>query len=307
MQLLDFMTLGAAAALALPLTPAAGSAQDVRQRIDTTLAFDRGGSVVVGIVSGDVRVVTGTANEVRISATIERGRFETSFSRSRVSIQARSIDNRMGTTRVELTVPVGTSVRASSVSGDVTVLGTQAEVEASTTSGDVTVSDAASVARIGTVSGTVEVTRASGRVELSTVSGSVRVSEVSGDLGVEAVSARVSIQGARVRTLRVSTVSGEVTFDGPVDRTGDYRLSSHSGRVLLVLPADAAATLDLETFSGRITSDFPITLQPGENVGRRGQRMHLTLGGGGARVSAESFSGSITIRRAGSRDQDQQE
>ena len=294
--------IGAAFALTLLLAPTAASAQGERQRIDTTLAFDRGGNVVVGIVSGDVRIVTGTANEVRVSATIERGRFETSFSRNRVSIQARSVNGRMGTTRVELTVPVGTRVRASSVSGDVTVLGTQGEVEASTTSGDVTVSDAAGVARVGTVSGSVELTRASGRMELSTVSGSVRVTDVSGDLGIESVSARIGIRDARVRSLRASSVSGEITFEGTFEKDGDYRLNSHSGSVLVSLPANAAATLDLETFSGRINSDFPITLQPGESLGRRGRRMQFTLGAGGARISAETFSGSITIRRAGARD-----
>ena len=57
------------------------------------------------------------------------------------------------------------------------------------------------------------------------------------------------------------------------------------------------ALLELETFSGRINSDFPLTLQPGETGGRRGRRMEFTIGNGGARVTAQAFSGNINIRR----------
>ena len=277
-------------------------AQDDRQRVDTTYAFDRGGSLSLEIVSGEIRVVAGPTNQIRIVASIERGRFETSFSRSRASVEARSVNGRMGNTRIEVTVPLGTRVRATSVSGLITVSGTQDEVEASTISGAVTVSDAAKMIRLGTVSGSVELERSSGRLEVSSVSGQVRAVGVSGDFGVESVSGRVSIRDARIRTLRASSVSGEVSYEGSFDRTGDYRFNSHSGSLLLSLPANAGASLDVETFSGRISSDFPITLQPGESSARRNRRMHFTLGDGATRISAETFSGNITIRRAVSRD-----
>jgi len=280
-------------------------AQGDRQRVDTTFTFDRGGSVRLGIVSGEIRVVAGSANEVRIVATIERGRFETSFSRSSVSIEARSVNGRMGATRIEMTVPVGTRLRANSVSGDVTVRGTQAEVEVSAVSGDVTIEDAANSVHVGAVSGDLQVTTVRGRVELSTVSGELRVRGVEGDLGAESVSGSIDVRDARVRTLRTQSVSGDVTYDGAFARDGDYRFNSHSGSILFSLPANAGADLEMETFSGRISSDFPVTLQPGESVGRRGRRMQFTLGAGGTRISAETFSGNITIRRSAARDNEE--
>jgi DUF4097 and DUF4098 domain-containing protein YvlB len=295
--------VGAAGALLLPL--AALHAQGERQRVDTSFTFDRGGSVRLGIVSGEIRVVAGSTNEVRISASIDRGRFETSFSRTSISIEARSINNRMGETRIEMTVPVGTRVRAASVSGDVTVRGTQSEVEVSVVSGNVTIEDAASSVHAGTVSGDLELIKVSGRLELSTVSGDLRARDVEGDLGAESVSGNVEVRDARVRTLRGSSVSGDITYAGTFARDGDYRFNSHSGSILFSLPANAGANLEMETFSGRINSDFPVTLQPGESVGRRGRRMQFTLGAGGTRISAETFSGDITIRRTAARDEEE--
>lgn len=300
MRLTRLFIAGTAGALLLPIS--AARSQDGLQRVDTTFAFDRGGSVNLGIVSGEIRVMTGSANVIRVVASIERGRFETSFGRSRVSIEARSVNNRMGDTRIEVTVPVGTRVRANSISGDITVRGTQDEVEIGTVSGDVTLSEGAKVVRVSTISGTLDLSQLSGRIEASAVSGTVRIADVSGELGVESVSGRVVVREARVRRLRASSVSGELTFDGAFDRDGDYRLNSHSGSILFSLPENAGATLELETFSGRISSDFPVTLQPGETAGRRNRRMQFTIGrAGGARISAETFSGNITIRRAAAR------
>ena len=264
MRFTRFFIAVAAGVACLPL--GAAQAQDGRQRVDTTFAFERGGSVTLGIVSGEIRVTAGSANEIRIVASIERGRFETAFSRSRASVVARSVNGRMGETRIEVTAPVGTRVRANSVSGDITVRGTRGEVEVATVSGDVLVSD------------------------------------VSGDVSVGSVSGRVTIREARVRTLRASSVSGDISYDGLFDREGSYRFNSHSGSVHFSLPADAGATLELETFSGRISSDFAVTLQPGETVGQRKRRMQFSIGAGsGVRISAETFSGNITIRRAAPR------
>ena len=286
-------------ALMLPL--GALQAQVSRQRVDTSFTFDRGGSVNLGLVSGEIRVIAGPGNELRILATIERGRLETSFSRSHVSIEARSVNSRMGETRYELTVPAGTRVTASSVSGEILVRGTGSEVEAHSVSGGITVEDANGVVELESVSGDLMLTKASGRIDLSTVSGEMDLTDVSGDVDAESVSGSISARRSRLRAFRTETVSGDVSYDGAFFADGDYRLNTHSGDVLLTIPANGNAALELETWSGNIASDFPLTLQPGQDVGRRNRRMQFNIGTGGGRVSAETFSGNITIRRAPAR------
>jgi len=298
MRTISFLTRAAIGAL---LVPAALSAQVERQRVDTSFVFDRGGLVHLSLVSGEIRVVTGTTNEIRILATIERGRLETSISRSRVSIEARSVNSRMGNTRYELTVPAGTRVDANAVSGDITVRGTGAEVEANTVSGEITVEDASGVVDIGSVSGEIRLTKVAGRIDVSTVSGELDVDDATGDLSAETVSGTTLVRRGKLRAMRTSSVSGNISYDGTFDPAGDYRFNTHSGDVTVSIPANGGASLEVETWSGNIQSDFPLTLQPGDNMGRHNRHMTFNIGTGGARVSAETFSGNISIRRAPAR------
>jgi DUF4097 and DUF4098 domain-containing protein YvlB len=296
--------LGAALGAMLLLPAGDAAAQVTRQRVDTAFTFDRGGSVSLSLVSGEIIVRASDRNEIRITATLERGRLETSFSRNRVSIEARDVNRRVGEGRYELTVPVGTRVQANAVNGDITITGTQAEVEAGAVNGDIRVEGAATVVEVGTVNGDVTMTGVSGRVDVNTVGGEIYIDDISGSLEVNSVSAEVDVRRGRLTGLSSTSVSGGFTYDGTFARDGHYEMNSHSGTILFSLPANAGAQLDLETWSGHISSDFPLTLQPDANVGRRARRMQFTIGSGGARISAETFSGNITIRRTSTRPQE---
>ncbi len=296
--------LAAFGALLLPL--GAVDAQVERQRVDTSFTFERGGVVRLAIVSGEIRVTSVPGTTMRILATIERGRLETAIGRDRVSIEARSVGGRMGAARYELQVPVGTRVRADAVSGDVSVRGTTTEVEAHSVSGDVIVEDAAGIVEVESVSGDIDLRRAAGRIDVASVSGSIDIDGVEGDLEAESVSGSVIIRRGALRRLRTESVSGDLIYDGSIAADGDYRVNTHSGSVRFTIPSDGSATLELETWSGNIASDFPLTLQPDQSVGRRTRRMQFTIGRGGARIMAETFSGNITIRRVGSARNDQE-
>ena len=90
--------------------------------------------------------------------------------------------------------------------------------------------------------------------------------------------------------------------DGSVDSDGQYAYNSQSRDLVLTLPESAGGGVSVETFSGEIDSDFPITLQPGERDSREhGRRFEFTFGGGGARITTQTFSGDIVIRRGSRR------
>ncbi len=294
-------TLLLATAAVLALAPNSGCAQGAdRQKIDTTFAFAKGGAVDLGLVSGDI-VVTGWArNEVKINAFIETGYFEYSASPSRVSINAKSRRNRMGASRIEISVPAGTQVRASSVSGDVTVRGTAAETLVNSVSGDVEVRDASDVVELHTVSGDLTGERLRGRIRANTVSGDMHLDDVNGTLRGKSVSGALTVRGA-LDGLEFESVSGEFDFRGDFRGAGSFSANSHSGDLRLTLPENLAANLDLQTFSGDLRTEFPLTLQPGETAGRRGREMRTTINGGGARVRLGTFSGDITIQKGASR------
>jgi len=287
-----------AAALALLAAPLASlAAQRDGDRIDTTVTIDRAGAVHLGLVSGEIRVIGHDGNTVRIVGDIERGRFETLFSPTRISVNTRSINNRQGRARFDVTVPYGTRVTASAVSGIIDVRATRGEVSARSVSGTIDIRDAIERIEAASVSGDVELRSVNGRVRLETTSGEIRVENGSGEVTAESVSGTISLRRSAFDQIRTQAVSGSISYDGPLTSTGTYRFNTHSGSVLLVVPDNVGAVLELETFSGRISTDFPLVLQPGEGVGRRNRRMEFTLGNGGARVIGGAFSGNITIRR----------
>lgn len=276
--------------------PLAAAAQRDGDRVDTTIVLDRGGLVHIGAVSGEIRIVGADRRDVRIVAEIETGRFETSFSGARVSVTTRSVGRRQSTARYDVTVPIGTRVTASTVSGRIEIRATGGEVVAHSTSGSIEVRGARERLEVHTVSGDLDLRDNEGRMRIEGVSADIDVDGASGDLTAETVSGTISIRQSRLTGLRATAVSGSISYDGSLAPDGSYRLNTHSGNVTLSVPADVGATLALETFSGRIHSDFPLTMQPGETAGR-GRRMEFTLGDGGARVTAGAFSGNITIRR----------
>ncbi len=289
-----------ATAALLIAAPTGACAQEERQKIDTTFAFEKNGVVELGLVSGDIVVTGWTKTEVKILATIEIGYFESSFSPSRVHISAKSRRNRMGDSRIEVSVPIGTEVRASTVSGNVAVRGSAGRVTANTVSGDIDVRDANDVAEMHAVSGDVRGERFRGRVRANTVSGDIRLDDVTGDLRGKTVSGTLSVRGA-LDGIEYESVSGDFEFRGDFRGTGTFSANTHSGNIRMTLPENLAANLDLRTFSGDLRTEFPLTLQPGEPIGRRGRETRTTINGGGARISLSTFSGDITIQKGAAR------
>jgi DUF4097 and DUF4098 domain-containing protein YvlB len=275
--------------------------RDQEARMDTTFAFTRGGIVDLSLISGDIIVRAWSQNQVQIRAFLERGRISSDITSSRVTLNARSTSGRVGEGRFELQVPVGTRVVARGTSADIVIDGVQATVEARSTSGDIRVTGASDRVAVESVSGDVYASEVTGSVSAGVVSGDVEIVGAKGDISVTSVSGDISLARIDSRDVRTESVSGEVEFDGTIDRAGRYEFHSHSGNIFMRIPEGTGLALSLETFSGHIETDFPITLQPNAfNAGRRGgtRRLETTIAGGGARIIAETFSGTITIEKA---------
>jgi len=270
-------------------------------RVDSTFAFDKGGSVEVGVASGDIVITAWNRPEARIHATTERGWIDAQLSSHRIMIDTRANRGRSGETHVEISVPVGTRVQANSASGDIRITGTGAEVEAGSASGSIEVIDATESITVHTVSGDLHAAKLRGRTRLGTTSGDLTAEDVTGDLTAGTVSGDIKLSGVKSSHVSTSTVSASVEYTGTIDPTGSYEFSTHSGDVQLEIPDNSSAALSLETFSGHISSAFPITLQPGDvsSMARRGKKMDFTIGKGGAHLSASTFSGDITISKSG--------
>ena len=275
---------------------------DRGSRIDTTFAFDKTGSITVGASSGDI-VITGWArDQIQIHAVSDGDNLRLVGGASRVTLEETGgWRHGGGDTRMEVSVPFGVRVLATAQSGDITVRGTRGQVETRSQSGAIQVDDAAVRLDVNTLSGELTASHISGDAEISTVSGDVKLSDVRGNVDVGTVSGDVELRGVTAKLVRAKTTSGDITYDGIIDPAGRYELGAHSGDIRLHVQRDASAQLTVSTWSGGVNSDFPITLRPGEHgIGRAtSKRFAFEIGSGAARITAETFSGDITISSNG--------
>jgi DUF4097 and DUF4098 domain-containing protein YvlB len=306
-----FTMLVAAAAATIAAAPASARAQRNRERmrIDSTFAFDKGSWVDVSVASGEIVITGWTRSEAKVYASIERGWIDAQLSPHRITLQARSDRGRSGDTRIEIMVPIGTRVQASSASGSIRITGTDGEVEAGSASGAVEVIGATDRITVRTVSGKLHAAKLRGRTRLGTTSGTLDAEDVIGDLTATTVSGRITLSDVKSSHVSTEGVSASVTYTGIVDPSGSYEFSTHSGNVHLDIPDNSAADLSLETFSGRVAlrPGLAVTLKPGEvqSMVRHGKRMEFMIGKGGAQVTVSTFSGNIIIDRGGHTDREE--
>lgn len=98
---------------------------------------------------------------------------------------------------------------------------------------------------IRTNSGDINVTGVNGQVNLSSESGTVALSQV-------------SLAG----NSSVSTYSGDIKFDGAIDRRGTYQFLSNSGSVDVTLPSDSSFHAAITPNNGSFDSGFPEVNSP---------------------------------------------
>lgn len=290
--------------LATALPAAAQNRRDrsdeYQSRVDTTIAFDRRGSIVLSANAGEIIVNGWDRAEVRIRARSERSAIRIDVAPSRLGLETER--HRGGDTSFELTVPMGVQVSARTTNGDVSIRGTMGPVDVTTQSGDLAVEGASGRIDLRSYSGDITARKLTGTVDVNSLSGDVFLSDVRGDVDATTVSGDVEMRDVVARYVMARSTSGDIGYDGIVDSVGRYELKTHSGNVDITIGEGAGALMTVSTYSGSIESDFPITLKPGDHGIGQSRRFTFEIGKGQSRITAESFSGDITIRsRSGAR------
>lgn len=274
------------------------SGGEYRSRIDTTIAFDKNGTITINAGTGDVIVTGSGSSQLHVRAVSDDDDIRFDASRNTVDL---STARRGSDTRFEVTVPLGARVFAKSQSGDISIRGTRGEVEVSAQSGDIRVEDVNGRLDVKSFSGEVTAANITGDVDITTQSGDLTLTDIRGNVEISNTSGDISMKGVTAKLVRAKTTSGDVVYDGTIDPGGRYELVSHSGDVRLRIPREASAQLTVSTWNGEIDSDFPITLKPGEHgIGAsNSKRFTFEIGGGSARITAETFSGDVTVSSNG--------
>jgi DUF4097 and DUF4098 domain-containing protein YvlB len=293
---------------------------EVTDRFSGVYKIDGEGAIDLTHIAGDVRVVIGRGNEIRIDA-VKRVRHRDGEEAKRLlaalRVDVTQVGNRIevrtvyprntrgfnGSVDYTLTVPQSAAVSTKTVSGDLSVTGVHGEVRAETVSGDVDVTDTPNLMLAKTVSGDVRAREIAGSIlTLSTVSGTVIADGLRvRTLDTGSVSGNLQLSNLQVERLTAKTLSGDIEFIGALERGGRYEFHAHSGNVRLALPGNTTGfDMDASTFSGSVRSDFPVTLRSvgGQGSGRAPNKsIRGTFGDAGAILSVRSFSGDVVITK----------
>jgi DUF4097 and DUF4098 domain-containing protein YvlB len=271
---------------------------DSSPKSEQTVDVAKGTRLVVSNNAGEVVVRSWDRDQVRVQATHnERVTIDVTAADNTLRIRSRAARGPSGLVDYQLTVPQWMPVNLSGTYLESTIEGTTAEVTVESVHGNIRVAGGSGTVNVRSVQGIITVEKATGNVRATTVNEGIRLTNVSGDVYAETTNGDIEIEDAQTTSLEISTVNGDVTFNGSMRDGGSYRLTTHGGDVRVGLGGVNNATVFVRTFQGDFNADFPIQLPEGQSAREGSKRFNFTLGSGSARIELQTFNGDITLAR----------
>ena len=255
--------------------------------------------VTIENMSGSVKVTGWDRPEVQVKGTIGDGgelAFDGSEGSLAIEVEAEH-GNPMGIkSDLEVLVPAGSSVSIEGFQATISVAGVTGSVSAETVNGSLTQSGAAKSVDLQSVNGAIDVTKPSGRVKAEAVNGPVTVRDASGEIEASTVNGKLLVTGGSFDRATFETVAGGIRFEAGLSARATMNVESVSGPVDLLLPAGLGAEFSVSTFSGDITNDLGPAAQKSSKWTPE-KELSFTTGSGGARITVETLSGAVHIRK----------
>jgi len=286
----------AALVLAAVLVPAWLAAQTP---VDQKRPAASDAKVSIENLSGSVKVTGWNQAEVQVKGTLGDGAelsFDGSEQSLRIEVEAEH-GNPMGIkSDLEVFVPAGASVSVEGFQSTISVAGVTGSVSAETVNGSITQTGSAKGVKLESVNGSIEVTKAGGRIVAEAVNGPVTIRDASGDLQASTVNGKVLVTGGSFDRAQLESVAGSVRFEAGLAPRATLGVESVSGTVDLFFPAAFGAEFSVSTFSGDIVNELGPAAEKASKWAP-GKELSFTSGSGGARITVETLSGTVNIRK----------
>jgi hypothetical protein len=284
-------------AVAVSVAEAAQERGRTTPQTDRTITVTKGARLSITNDAGEVVLRTWDRDSIRVHATHNsRVTIDIQETGTIVTVRGRSSGGPVGGIDYEITAPVWLPVKVSGQFIYIGIEGVQNEVSAETVRGDIVVKGGSGFVTAKSIAGEVIVEDAKGRINVSTVNEGIRITGASGEVSADSTNGDIVLSKVDARSLEVTTVNGDIRFEGTVGSSGQFRFSTHNGDITMIVPETTNATFTVRNYNGDFSSNLPT-----KTVGdvRRGRRSTHTLGTGGAEVELESFGGTVRLRRPG--------
>ena len=97
------------------------------------------------------------------------------------------------------------------------------------------------------IQGEVIVEDAKGRINASSVNEGIRITGAIGDVTAESTNGDIILEKIEAKSLEVTTVNGDIRYEGSIGPGGLYRFSTHNGDITMILPETTNATFTVRT------------------------------------------------------------
>jgi hypothetical protein len=172
--------------------------------------------------------------------------------------------------RVEVRVPKDMSVKIETDGASVFVSNYQGDLEAASTSGNITIE------------------QMTGRMTLRSNRGNIIVRESSGIISIVGNYGALNVQNVHGETA-VSTIMGNVVFDGLIQAGDVVRLETDHGSVSVNLSRDSALSLQVRSTSGDVTCMLP-------DISSSTRSCDGKIGSGDGALKIRTVSGAVTMQ-----------
>jgi DUF4097 and DUF4098 domain-containing protein YvlB len=265
---------------------------------DQTVAVTKGARLSIDNFAGEVIVKAWDRDQLRVQARHpSRTKIDVRTGPTVVTVRS-STSGAPGSVDYEITAPAWMPVKIEGTFNFITVEGTQGEVSAATVRGDIIVRGGTGSVTAKSIEGEVTVENARGRVTASSVNQGIRISGVSGDISAETQNGSIILTKVTASNVELSTINGQIVFDGAVADRGRYRFTTHNGNITATIPENSNVALMVRSYNGNFSSQHQVKGPPAEEI-RRGRRLTYTLGNASAEMEMETFGGNIRVRRPG--------
>lgn len=246
--------------------------------------------------------VFNTAGSVRLigwdkDSLVVRGRGPTSGAfyfaadRSQIKLGIEERGDGTPTPRCDLVIylPKRSQVSLKTVTGDITASDVSGWFY--TVSGNVHLSGAASTIDVQSMSGSVDLDVITPWVRARTGDGNLLVRGEPQDIDASTIAGTLSIASSSILRGQFGSVSGDVHYSASPAAAAVFDFSNHSGAIDFALARSVSGVFSLSSVLGPIDNGFsqvrPIASTP--------HSIRLSLGRGGAQVTARTFKGAIRL------------
>jgi hypothetical protein len=243
--------------------------------------------------AGSVRLVGWDRDSVVVRGRIAKGEafyFAGNESGMKLGIDEHSDNRPMARCDLVVYLPRRSQVSLKTVTGD--IIATDVSGWFYTVSGGVHLSGSATTIDVQSMSGNVDLDVVTPWVRARTGDGNLLVRGEPQDVDASTIGGTLSIASAAILRGQFGSVSGDVHYAGSPAAGAIFDFSNHSGAIDLLLAKSVSGVFSLSSILGAIENGFseirPIASTP--------HSIRLSLGRGGAQVTARTFKGTIRLR-----------